>query len=52
MRLYANKEGAFVEKGQLLFGRNLMETFVMTEINNHILLMFGGYDSKIHVYST
>ena len=43
----------FSVKSELLFGRNLQE---VTEIKkfgaNDLLLLTGGYDSKIHVYMT
>jgi WD40 repeat protein len=46
-------DGKFVLKSSLLFGRNLQETTVMNCIgNDHLMLLTGGYDSKIHVYTT
>lgn len=43
----------FTEKAFLMFGRNLQETVALHGLgSNHILLLSGGYDSQIHVYST
>ena len=43
----------FIEKAMLMFGRNLQETAALHVIgSNHLLLLTGGYDSQIHVYST
>jgi hypothetical protein len=39
--------------GELLFGRNLQETTAIHCIGNgHLMVMIGGYDSKVHVYTT
>ena len=45
-------DGTFNLKASLLFGRNLQETSVITTLGSHLLLLTGGYDSKIHVYAT
>lgn len=43
----------FKVKSELLFGRNLQEvTELKTLGENDLLLLTGGYDSKIHVYIT
>jgi WD40 repeat protein len=52
MNLYSKAEGQFIKKSSLLFGRNLQETFCIFEVGSYLLLMIGGYDSKIHVYTT
>ena len=52
LNLYSKVEGDFIKKSSLLFGRNLQETFCMVEVGQHLMLMIGGYDSKIHVYTT
>ena len=40
-------------KSELLFGRNLQEVTELKRIGaNDMLLLTGGYDSKIHVYMT
>ena len=45
--------GEVTGKAELLFGRNLQETATLKEIGSkHLLLLTGGYDSQIHVYST
>jgi len=38
--------------GITLFGRNLQETFCIVDVKSYLLVMIGGYDSKIHVYTT
>ena len=44
---------SFHLKSELLFGRNLQEvTELKTLGENNLLLLTGGYDSKIHVYMT
>mgnify|MGYP000120712627 CR=1 FL=1 len=43
----------FIVKSELLFGRNLQEITELKKIGaNDLLLLTGGYDSKIHVYMT
>lgn len=39
-------------KSELLFGRNLQEITELKKLNTDLLLLTGGYDSKIHVYLT
>jgi len=53
LRLFQNDEsGNFVEKANLAFGRNLQESICLSELGNtHLILLIGGYDSKIHVYT-
>jgi WD40 repeat protein len=53
LRLYQSTEdGKYVEKANLAFGRNLQESICLSELgNDHIVLLVGGYDSKIHVYT-
>jgi hypothetical protein len=54
LRLWAlDSEGKFVIKASLMFGRNLQETTALGCIgSSHLMLLTGGYDSKIHVYTT
>ena len=41
------------QKSELLFGRNLQEVTELKIISDSdLLLLTGGYDSKIHVYMT
>ena len=48
----SSSTSAFNQKAFLLFGRNLQETTALHNIGkNHLLLLTGGYDSKIHVYT-
>ena len=43
----------FSVKSELLFGRNLQEVTELQKFGaNDMLLLTGGYDSKIHVYMT
>lgn len=43
----------FALKSELLFGRNLQEVTELLKFGeNDLLLLTGGYDSKIHVYMT
>jgi hypothetical protein len=45
-------DGSFGLKSSLLFGRNLQETASLQCVGNqHLMLLTGGYDSKIHVYT-
>ena len=45
-------DGSFILKASLLFGRNLQETTALGCIGEEqIMLLTGGYDSKIHVYT-
>lgn len=50
--MYSKTEGQFSTKSSLLFGRNLQETFCIVDVKSYLLVMIGGYDSKIHVYTT
>ena len=50
-----NEQGQieFSLKSELLFGRNLQEVVEIKKFGDHdLLLLTGGYDSKIHVYMT
>jgi len=53
LKLWAlSQDGKFCLKASLLFGRNLQETTALACIGEgHIMLLTGGYDSKIHVYT-
>jgi len=43
----------FSLKSELLFGRNLQEVVEIKKFGDQdLLLLTGGYDSKIHVYMT
>ena len=52
-------EEGFVVKSELMFGRNLQEVTALHELKSSqegqdgdLMLLTGGYDSKIHVYVT
>ena len=46
-------ESDFSLKSSLLFGRNLQEESCLRKVGEkHLMLLTGGYDSKIHVYCT
>ena len=53
LRLYqSNEDGQYIEKANIAFGRNLQESMCISELgNDHVVLLVGGYDSKIHVYT-
>lgn len=46
-----NQEGTFELKASLLFGRNLQETNAIACLGDHLMLLTGGYDSKVHLYT-
>ena len=58
LKLWVSKLGddgntTFSLKSELLFGRNLQEvTELKTLGTSDLLLLTGGYDSKIHIYMT
>ena len=48
-----NKQLKFSVKSEILFGRNLQEVTELKKLGqNDLLLLTGGYDSKVHVYMT
>ena len=48
-----DQEQEFIVKAELLFGRNLQEETSLLDVGEkHLMLLTGGYDSKIHVYCT
>ena len=48
-----NQQLSFSLKSELLFGRNLQEVTELKRLGEKdLLLLTGGYDSKIHVYMT
>lgn len=52
LKLWSLNDGAFILKASLLFGRNLQETTAIRCIGEEqIMVLTGGYDSKIHVYT-
>jgi len=55
LKLWSRKASSneFILKSELLFGRNLQETSAVFSIGEQTLLVLvGGYDSKVHVYTT
>jgi len=51
LRLYSG-EAELSEMATLLFGRNLQEALCLTHVGKgHLMLMVGGYNSQIHLYT-
>jgi hypothetical protein len=51
LKLYSGKE-ELSEQSTLLFGRNLQESLCLTTLGpEHLMLMIGGYNSQMHVYT-
>ena len=51
LKLYGGAQ-ELKEIATLLFGRNLQETICLTHLGSeHLMLMIGGYNSQIHVYT-
>lgn len=51
LRLYSGEQ-QLSEMATLLFARNLQEALCLTHVGKgHLMLMVGGYNSQIHLYT-